>query len=137
MFRLVRKDDEKEDSNFPPTLHAAMELFGRVEMMAQALTCKKHVDVFLLDRESVVPHIDWDTMLHNSKLDYGGEVALKAKDTTWSRVEHTLPPLNLAGAVDALELAGSLTPFYAFCRSALNPADRPSRRFRRRRSHSV
>jgi hypothetical protein len=47
MFRLVRKDDEKEDSNFPPTLHAAMELFGRVEMMAQALTCKKHVDVFL------------------------------------------------------------------------------------------
>ena len=47
MFRLVRKGDEQEDSNFPPTLHAAMELFGRVEMMSQALTCKKHVDAFL------------------------------------------------------------------------------------------
>ena len=33
---------------------------------------------------------------------------------------------------DALELASSMCPFYAFCRSADNPADAPSRKRRRK-----
>ena len=31
---------------------------------------------------------------------------------------------------DALELAGSMKPYFAYVRSAKNPADRPSRRFK-------
>ena len=32
---------------------------------------------------------------------------------------------------DALELAGGMKPYFAYVRSAKNPADRPSRRFKK------
>ena len=46
-FQLLRKPDEAGDANFPPNLHAAVELFGRCEMLGQAKTCKTAVDGFL------------------------------------------------------------------------------------------
>lgn len=46
-LEIVRKEDEKEDKNFPPNMTAAVELFGLTGLDENLQKCKKCVDRFL------------------------------------------------------------------------------------------
>ena len=67
---------------------------------------------FLHGAKATVPDLYWDTVFTSHRVDYTGELVVKARPLEWARVEAALPPPGMAGRVNALTLCSlSLRPW--------------------------
>jgi hypothetical protein len=65
----------------------------------------RFADVFV-GEDVRIPKPNWEAELAKRALDYSGELASKAQNTTLEQVAPSLPPDGVAGSVDALALSG-------------------------------
>ncbi len=79
-----------------PLSVAQMESLGRLYTAA---------DLFIGDDAQAMPGRDWAELLQSRRLGYDGEVVAKAVDLTVEQVLPALPPEDIGGSVNALEVA--------------------------------
>ena len=66
-------------------------------------------DYFMGDNSATLPGKDWSTILEGRRLGYDGEVVAKAMDLSFVQVVAALPPEDLGGSIDALDLCDEVT----------------------------
>ena len=67
---------------------------------------EKDVEIFLAEGEGCFPELDWDSLFKSAKLEYSGDLVMKATKLSLARALPALPPEGLAGSVDAVALCG-------------------------------
>jgi hypothetical protein len=93
---------------------------------------ESQAEKFVETVELNIPDIDWDKVVKCQQLDYSGVMLMKGVPVTWAQVEPGLPPLGMAGGVDACRLAApGMRQWLRDPSLPMKPRSQWPRRFRR------
>ena len=115
------------------TLPKVKEPWDISEAQAHALDyLESQVENFVDTVDVNMPDIDWDKVVKCQQVDYTGEMLMKGVPVTWAQVEPGLPPMGMAGGIDACRLAApGMVQWLRDPSLSIKPRSQWPRRFRR------